>query len=131
MPFQIQLFDNQSDQVIDAVQSFVGEDASGSFCILSGHDYFMTILCSGLATVTLQASDKLYLAIPGGFLHFQENVLSIHTRHCWQGRDYLKITEILQTYTDAENESLHKIKTSLGRIEESMMRRIMDLERNP
>jgi alternate F1F0 ATPase F1 subunit epsilon len=122
------LFASESSQEIGNLQSFVAEDDSGSFCILPNHDYFMTMLSFGMATLRDTQGHTSYLALPGGFLHFRHNQMVIHTRRYWIDDDYAVMADTLRTHTNNARETLHKNKSNLSRIEESMMRRMLDME---
>ena len=51
--FTLHLFAAERHERIEAVMSFVGEDASGSFGILPQHDRFMTALTFGVARIVV------------------------------------------------------------------------------
>ena len=79
--FVLNLFDATHEQRITGVTSFVGEDASGSFGIQPNHARFMTTLVFGLARFRLGTEDWQYLALPGAVVYFNNNELTISTRH--------------------------------------------------
>lgn len=125
--FSLVLQDATHNQQIDGVTSFVGEDSSGSFGILPGHDRLITALVIGLARFRVGDEDWQYLAVPGGILYFQDNVLTLSTRHYLLDKDYNRISQALQDQLLAEEEQLHAMKTSLHRMEEEVLKRLWEL----
>lgn len=125
--FTLILRDAASTQRIENVASFVGEDASGSFGLLAGHVYFMTCLEFGLARFRYLNGDWQYIALPGGVLVFQDNMLSIATRRYFIDADYGRITEVLTQQLLAEEESLREVKKSLAQLEQQVVRRLWRL----
>ncbi|MDP1519883.1 F0F1 ATP synthase subunit epsilon [Porticoccus litoralis] len=125
--FSLVLQDATHNQQIDGVTSFVGEDSSGSFGILAGHDRLITALVIGLARFRVGDGDWQYLAVPGGILYFQDNVLTLSTRHYLLDNDYNRISQALQQQLLAEEEQLHAMKSSLHRMEEEVLKRLWEL----
>jgi len=125
--FSLILQDATHNQQIDGVTSFVGEDSSGSFGILAGHDRLITALVIGLARFRVGDGDWQYLAVPGGILYFQDNVLTLSTRHYLLDNDYNRISQALQQQLLTEEEQLHAMKTSLHRMEEEVLKRLWEL----
>ena len=79
--FTLLLLDATRSEEIRNVTSFVGEDASGSFGILAGHARMMTSVVTGLARFRVGMDAWRYLAMPGGVLYFNDNVLSLSLIH--------------------------------------------------
>lgn len=127
--FILRLQDATHAQEIAGVTSFVGEDASGSFGILAGHARMMTSLIIGLARFRAGEHPWQYLALPGGVLYFQNNVLTLSTRHYLLDDDYMRISEALQQQLLAEEEKLHTMKESLHRMEEEVLKRLWEMSR--
>ncbi|BCN94095.1 hypothetical protein THMIRHAM_18800 [Thiomicrorhabdus immobilis] len=125
-PTQVTQFDN--------VMSFVGEDASGSFGIRAGHARFMTALQLGLSRFKQdeQASDSrwLYLGTSSALLDFRENQLTISTQHFLVDSDYQTISRSLQEIMRKEAEQLTEQKQSFRHIEEEVLKRVWELNRN-
>lgn len=114
---------------IDRVTMFVGEDASGSFGIMAGHQRMMTPLQFGLARFRTNDTDWQFLALPGGLLYFVDNQLFVNTRHYLRDRDCVRITKALEEQLRKEEASLREIKDSLHRLEEEMFKRLWWLGR--
>jgi F-type H+-transporting ATPase subunit epsilon len=126
--FQIILRDTAGHECIEDVVSFVGEDASGSFGIRAGHDRMITSLVFGLARFRLAQGPWQYLAMPGAMLYFIGNRLHINTRRYLRSEDYENVSQALVDVLAAEEQELLEMKTNLRRIEESIMRRLLELE---
>jgi F-type H+-transporting ATPase subunit epsilon len=127
--FALRLQDAAQAQTITGVTSFIGEDTSGSFGILAGHTRMMTTLIIGLARFRTSERAWQYLALPGGVLYFNNNVLTLSTRHFMLDDDYMRISAALQEKLLAEEENLHAIKTSLHRMEEELLKRLWEIGR--
>lgn len=125
--FTLALFDATCSKEFQGVTSFVGEDTSGSFGILPGHARLMTSLVIGLAKFRVSKENWQYLALPGAILYFNDNRLTISTRHYLIDDDYARISHILQQQLLAEEEKLHSIKESLHRMEEEVLRRLWEI----
>ena len=128
-PFTLQLQDATRGQEIAGVTSFVGEDATGSFGILAGHARFMTTLVIGLARFRLGERPWQYLAVPGAVLYFDNNVLTLNTRHYLLDEDYMRISQSLQEQLLAEEEKLRTTKESLHQMEEQVLKRLWEISR--
>jgi F-type H+-transporting ATPase subunit epsilon len=127
--FNLHLQEATRAEKITGVTSFVGEDASGSFGILAGHSRMLTALVTGLARFRVGADAWQYLAMPGAVLYFKDNVLTLSTRRYLLDADYMRISQALQQQLLAEEEHLHAMKTSLHRMEESMLKRLWKMGR--
>ncbi len=126
--FTLQLFDSRRSELIEGVEAFVGEDASGSFGLLRGHARFMTVLVFGLARFRCgDAAAWQYLALPGAVLYFADNTLTLASRHYLRDSDYERILQRLGEELLAEEEELHDIRESLRRMEEAMFKRMWEL----
>lgn len=127
--FTLALQDAAHTERIYNVTSFVGEDASGSFGILSGHARIMTSLVFGLARFRINKNPWRYLALPGAVLYFRNNELSLSTRHYLIDDDYERISSALQKQFVAEETELHAMKKSLHQMEEQLLKRLWDATR--
>ena len=127
--FTVRLQDATHKEDIAGVTSFVGEDSSGSFGILAGHARMMTILTTGLARFCTDEDNWRYLALPGGVLYHDEDVLTINTRHYLLDDDYMRISQALQDELLAEEEKLHNMKDSLHEMEEQVLKRLWEMGR--
>ena len=127
--FTLNLFDAGHEQRIDGVSSFIGVDASGSFGILPNHARFMTTLIFGLARFRLDTDDWHYLALPGAVLYFNNNVLTISTRHFLIDTDLERISVSLDRQLIVEEDNLRATRESLHRMEQAMLKRLLTLKR--
>jgi F-type H+-transporting ATPase subunit epsilon len=114
---------------IDDATSFVGEDASGSFGLLPGHARFMTMLGFGLARFRRESGNWEFLALPGGLVYFAGNQLWLNTRRYLRGQDSARIRAALEQQFAAEENELRAMKQSLQRLEQEMLKRLLEIQR--
>ena len=126
--FNLNLFDIYHQQRMTGVSSFVGLDASGSFGILPNHARFMTTLVFGLARFCLDEDNWQYLAVPGAVLYFNNNELSISTRHFLIDTDFERISSLLEQQLSTEEDKLRVTRESLGLMEQAMIKRLLALK---
>ncbi len=127
--FVLNLFDANHEQRIADVTSFVGEDATGCFGIQANHARFMTTLLFGLARFRLATEEWQYLAVPGAVVYFNNNELTISTRHFLIDTNLERISALLDQQLIAEEEDVHAAKESLHRMEQAMLKRMLVLNR--
>lgn len=127
--FAIQLYDSTQQQRIENVTSFVGEDSNGCFGLQAHHTRFMTTLVFGLFRYRLQTDDWQYLALPGGVLYFNKNELTISTRHFLIDNNFERISDLLTHQLLTEEEALTATRSSLQKMEQSMLARLWKLQR--
>ena len=125
--FVLRVLDSGGQKEFTDVVSFVGEDASGSFGILGGHERLITSLLTGLARFRTASSDWQYVAVPGAILYFDEDVLNVCTRRCLVGDDYERISAALREQILAEESKMAAMKQNLHRMEEEVFRRLWEL----
>ena len=125
----LNLFDAGHEQRIADVVSFVGEDASGCFGIQANHARFMTTLVFGLARFRRVEDDWQYLAMPGAVIYFNNNELTISTRHFLIDADFERISTLLDRQLIAEEENLQTTRESLHKMEQAMLKRMLALKR--
>jgi len=126
--FNLKLFDSRHQQCITGVSSFVGLDATGSFGILPYHARFMTTLVFGLARFSVDTDNWQYLAVPGAVLYFNNNELSISTRHFLIDTDFDRISSLLELQCITEEDKLRATRESLGLMERAMLKRLLALK---
>ena len=97
------------------VTSFSGQDTTGKFGLMANHEHFITILEFGLVKYKTN-SRWVYIALPGGVLHFVNNELFISTRQYFIDEDYARINEILEKNIRNEEEKLQNVKQSLHKM---------------
>jgi F-type H+-transporting ATPase subunit epsilon len=127
--FALNILDASGAREFPDICSFVGQDDSGSFGILAGHARMTTALTIGLARVRKADGHVLYLALPGGVLHFDANVLTVSTRLCLVDDDYTRITQALEERVLSEEAALRSMKESLRHMEEAILLRMWELGR--
>ena len=117
-------------QRIDDVASFVGEDESGSFGIMAGHARMMTCLTFGLARYRHVDETWRFLAVPGAILYFLDNLLYVNARRYVCGETYEVVSSTLRKELKLEEENLHSLKENLVRLEEEMLKRLWEMQRD-
>ncbi len=114
---------------VDAVSSFIGEDSSGSFGILPGHERLMTTLVFGLAKFRVENQAWQYLALPGGVFYFQDNQIFLSTRRIFRDESYERISTYLEDELLREERNLQSMKLSLQRMEDEILKRLRGVGR--
>jgi F-type H+-transporting ATPase subunit epsilon len=127
--FTLNLHSTRQSECIEDVESFVGEDASGSFGLRARHERFMTVLVFGLARYRCRNQPWQYLALPGALVYFVDNRLFINTRRYIRDTDYNRISLALTEQLLKEEEVLGGLKQNLRRLEEAMLKHLLDIER--
>ena len=127
--FTLRLQDATRAQEFAGVTSFVGEDDSGSFGILAGHQRIIASLVVGLARFRIGNTDWRYLALPKAVLYFRDDVLTLSTRRYLPDDDDTRISQALQEQLLAAEEQLHSMKESLQRMEQEVLQRLWELNR--
>ena len=89
----------------------------------------MTSLVMGLARFRINDQEWQYIATPGALAYFNNNSLTISTRHFFIDDDYLRISTALQEQLLEEETQLHNQKQSLRRMEEEILRRLWTIGR--
>jgi F-type H+-transporting ATPase subunit epsilon len=125
--FSLRLQDATHSEAVDGVISFVGEDSSGGFGIQAGHGRIMTSMSFGFARFRIRSGDWKYLALPGALLYFDDDILTLSTRHFVLDDDYQRISDVMRDELLAEEVELKDLKESLRRMEEEFLRRIWQL----
>ena len=129
--FQLHLQSATRYERIEAVTSFVGQDASGSFGILPARAGFMTILGFGLARFRVGEAPWQFIACPGAVLAFENNVLCLNTRRYLVDVDYGRISGLLVGKLCEEERTLQSVKDNIQRLEQELLRRLHQLNRSP
>ena len=128
--FRIHLMSMTRSEWIPDVVRFTGRDAAGSFGILANASRRMTVLGFGLARFQT-ASGTEYLAGAGGLLYFVDNELQISTTSYVRSSGLQEISAALDVQFRNEETELHEIKQSLRRLDEEILKRMYELQRNP
>lgn len=127
--FTLHLADATRHERIEGVASFVGEDASGGFGVLPGHERLVTCLSFGLARYRVGEGPWVYLALPGAVLRFAGDDLTVSTRRYLMDEDFDRVSTALQEELIQEEEELVAVKESLRQMEEALLRRLWQLRR--
>lgn len=127
--FELFLQGAQQFDRLEGVESFVGEDASGSFALRAHHERCLSSLVFGLARYKRVGAEWRYLALPGALLYFVDNRLFINTRRYIEDDDYQRINRALTEQLLREEEVLMGMKRNLRHLEDAMLRQLLALER--
>lgn len=128
--FVLHLQSGSQYQRIDAAVSFVAADASGSFGIQAGHERMMTSLTTGLARYRTADGSTQFVALPGAVLYFVDNQLYLNARRYLHDPDVRHISIALRDELMAEEEKLSSLRESLKRLEDEMLKRMWNLQRD-
>jgi len=113
----------------DDVTSLRAADPSGSFSILAGHEYLMTVLDFGLVRLHRGTDEWHHVALPGGVLTVLDDVLTISTRRFFHSTDLDAVETALARQLTREEESLRGVKTHLHQMEHEMLKRLFEADR--
>jgi F-type H+-transporting ATPase subunit epsilon len=69
------------------------------------------------------------LALPGAVVYFNNNELTVSTRHFLVDTDLERISALLEQQLIIEEENLHATRESLHRMEQAMLKRMLTLKR--
>ena len=127
--FALELLAVDRSERIDGVISFIGEDRSGAFGLMAGHERFMTLLNYGLARIRLADGTWQYLGLPGGLLYFTANECRISTRRFVRDADVNRIAEVLTRELYQEEQVLAETRVKLHQLEDEMLKDLAQLER--
>lgn len=114
---------------VENVESFIGEDASGSFGILPGHGRMSTVLEIGLARFRVAGGEWQFVAAPGAVVRYVEGELHFSARRYLRDTDLERVRGMLQQELLSEEEALQSVKQSLRRLEDEMLKRLWKLGR--
>ncbi len=114
---------------IERVSSFVGEDRSGQFGILGGHERLVTVLVPGLARFRTGNEPWQYLALPGAVLYFAHGELSVNARLYERSADYRSMRAVLRDRLSAEEEELRTLNRCVRDLEGALFKRLYELQR--
>lgn len=127
--FPLHLLGTRQSEIIEDVESFIGEDASGCFGLCARHERLITTLVFGLARFRRTDDVWSYLAVPGALLYFIDNQLFIHTRCYFLDTDYRRISGALTQQLMKEEDTLAGLRRNLRQLEEAMLRQMLNIER--
>jgi len=113
---------------IDNATSFIGQDTAGKFGLLANHERFITTLTFGLIKYKAE-NGWVYIALPGGVLHFVDNELFISTRIYFMDENYERISEKLEHDIRREENKVHNMHESLQKMEQEMFKRLWQVGR--
>ncbi|MCE9684803.1 hypothetical protein LZP73_01060 [Shewanella sp. AS16] len=123
--FQLRLEGPTQGYGNDSVGSFVGHDASGSFCVYAHHETLVTCLRPGIARFCDVGGKWHYLAQPGAVLLMTQNCL----RLCCSQFVLADSREQLLPYLDAQwqaaEQDLLQARRSIAQVEQALARKLL------
>lgn len=125
--FALTLSDSQRSERFESVARFIGADDSGAFGILPHHAPMVAVLRYGLARFADADGKWHYLALPGGVLHFTDNLLTLATVRYFLGDQRDVIVEKLASEMAREDSELQSVRATLDEIERTLIRRLSAL----
>lgn len=126
--FTMQLHSATQSDIVEGVQSFVGEDESGQFGLMPFHEPVITVLKYSVAKYRKADMDWSYVALPGAVLHFENNVLYLAARNYILGANFSEMRKALNEVVLKEEQHLTGVKDVLIRLEQQMMRQLWQME---
>lgn len=123
--FTLYLLAADCSERLEGIRSLVGQDASGSFGLLSQHERFITMLEFGLIRVQYEAGALEYLGLPGGLLYFTHNECRISTRRYLRDANAMRLAQTLSRTLWEEEQALKVQRHKLYQLENEMLRRLI------
>lgn len=128
--FSLTVRDAGHELQFDAVESFVGADASGSFGVLANAEPLLAALAFGLARFRTADAKWHYLALPGAVLRFAGNRLSVTATHFLCSEDIDEMSAALDHELRAAESAAHVTKTAIRKMEQALMRKLWEMSRS-
>lgn len=129
IPFTLHLQAATKYEKVDNVTSFVGRDPAGQFGLMANHERLITTLVFGLVKYKTNSDLWVYIALPGGVLHFINNELFISTRQYFIDENYERISDVLEKNIRSEESKVKNIRQSLHKMEHEMFKRLWEVGR--
>lgn len=127
--FVLRVLSPGTDERVDGIEAFVGEDASGQFALRASHERFLTVLEPGLARVRRVGGGTEYLAQSGAVVHFAGNELTLACRDHLRGEDADAVSHALEQRLAGEEQALQTAHEQLEHLEREMLRRLWRLQK--
>lgn len=113
---------------IDVVK-VVSEGPSGSFAILPRHLDIATALVPGIMAYFPSQNQELLMAVNGGILVKQGEILSLATRMAVKG-ELGSLMSTVETFISEVDEKERKARTAVARMEADLVRRFVEFGKN-
>ena len=112
-----------------AVNKVIAESPRGSFCILPRHIDIVKALVPGILAYFNDAGEESFLAINGGIMVKQEDMLLIATRMAIKG-ELGTLRKKVEEFIDEVDEKERKTLSSLARLEADFIHRFLEVGKN-
>ena len=127
--FTLLLNDISQALQFDAVTSFIGRDASGSFGLQAGHEAFVTCLQPGLARFRDQQQQWHYIAQPGAVVLFRNNQLQIAATQMLVSTDRDSLVTQMDAQWRAVDQQRGSMKLNITQVEQALARKLWELNK--
>jgi len=127
--FVLHILSPESEQRVDGIEAFVGEDASGQFALRARHERFLSVLEPGLVRLRRVDGGTEYLAQAGAVVHFTGNELTLSCRDYLRGEDADAVSQALEQRMSGEEQALQAAHQQLERLEHEMLRRLWRMQK--
>lgn len=127
--FSLTVRDAGHELNFDAVESFIGADASGSFGVLANAEPLLAALAFGLARFRTADATWHYLALPGAVLRFAGNRMSVTATHFLCSEDMDAMSSALENELQAAENAVRTTKAAIHKMEEALMRKLWEMSR--
>ncbi|MGE4407274.1 MAG: F0F1 ATP synthase subunit epsilon [Pseudomonas sp.] len=107
------------------VVSFRGEDASGCFGLLAGHEDFLTMLQPSVLRWRRAGGERGYCAVPGGVLSLNQQTLRIACRNGIVGSRLELLEAEVHQARDAHVESVRQARVEQLRLHTQAVRQLV------
>ena len=123
--FTVEIAAEDASETIEGVESFVGVDESGSFGILAGREPLVTALGWGLCRLRTVDGAIKFLALPGGILSFENDVLRLATQHYFLAAESGTILQQLDARMRSELQDRRAMREMLHNLDRELLRRLL------
>ncbi|KIE58155.1 ATP synthase F0F1 subunit epsilon [Methylacidiphilum kamchatkense Kam1] len=128
--FELVMIDSTKELRFNNVTLFHGSDRSGQFGIMARHQTFMTSLLLSLCWFfTIDDPLPTYVALSGGILYFNRNILSIVTPHFFVDKDMQKISINLEQELKMEEQQRKEMRERAKNLEKEMLKRMWEMQK--
>lgn len=107
----------------------VAEGPEGSFGLLPRHIDMATALVPGILVLGAETGNETFIAVDGGILVKEGDIVSIATRRAVQG-ELGKLKETVESFLTDVDEREKKARSAVARLEADFVRRFVEFGKN-
>jgi F-type H+-transporting ATPase subunit epsilon len=115
----------------EPVQKIIAEAHNGFFCLEPRHIDFVTALVPGLITYIKEDGTERILAVDEGILVKCDKEVLISTFSAVLGKNLDTLREAVTDYFNVQNEDERLARAAAARLETSIVRRFIEMEKLP